>query len=95
MVVVIVVVVVELLVVVVVVVEVVEVVVLGIVEVVVVLRIFPYNQIETKDLFTSIAISGIKILSQGRRHILPTFLISIPFNVVRLTPSFVILVCSK
>ena len=56
---------------------------------------FPYYQIETKVLFTSIAISGIKILSQGRRHILPTCLISIPFNVLRLTPSFVILVCSK
>ena len=51
------------------------------------------QQIEIKDLLASVAISGMKILSQGRRHMLYTCLIGMPCNAFRLTPSFVTVAC--
>ena len=49
--------------------------------------------IEKKDLLASDVNSGMKILSQGRRHKPKTCLIGMPRNAFRLTPSFVTVAC--
>ena len=57
------------------------------------LRIFPITADKKKDLFASDVNSGMKILSQGRRHKPKTCLMGMPRNAFRLTPSFVTLAC--
>ena len=57
------------------------------------LRIFLLRLSEAKDAPASVVISGMNILSCGRRHMPWTCLMDMPRNVFRLTPSFVTVAC--